>query len=877
MPTAGPAATAGEAAPPVTAYVGRPRLEAALRTHLLPGRGLLVLGDAGVGKSRLVGAVLPGALVTSVSTARFGSARDLVADLLAQVSDPPEVLLRVLRQGGAGSEESDLLTAAGRELARLSPHVVVEDAELLSDREALQLGTALEGSGVTWVLVCRRPLPGLDLPAVRVGPLEPDESDALVEALLPGASELLGATLRERVGGHPLQLELSARVLLEGGDLSVAEGRAQSMVPGWQSRLPTSLAEFAARRLALLPAAEREVLGTAAVLGDGLEPALLQHLAPHAARVLGGLEGRGLLRRVPSPSGEPALSFAHAVLREAAYADVDTGAKRRLHLAAAEWYAVLPVSQVLEAQADHLEAALLQGEADCDLVRRTVDAMALFARSIQAERPVVARDVVERALGYAAEHPRCAADTLPLLLSSSALAFTAGEDVRAVDVATQALALAESRGDRVAVAEAYLLAGQGITTADAALSLAHFDRAADLYRQLDDLAGEARTLAQRAILLQHQEGIPQQLAELERAYQVAVRSGDARLQSSTALDLALHHAICSGRHEHEAWVERVEHAARRDDLTVHPMLDLSLAALAFYGLDPQPAIPAAQAALSAGRQLGMRLVVMNAVTIVAGMATASGLLDEGRQVVLDLGRPLAATRPTPWFSLQLDLLEARREQRSGRVAEARALLDHVAGHELAQHAVLARDLGEARAWVALERGHFAEARALASQAAVACSDLGERVPSLRPRLVGLVAAVADGQTPALSDLAELRDLCRTTQLPVPAELAMRWIYVDELTRGWTVDLYGLSDVDVIEARALDLEIEALSQQRFDLLAEAAEVWAELGTTVWRARALLWHSELTGTPHPEATELLDVLRAPDDLEQELRGQVRGLRA
>jgi hypothetical protein len=55
------------------------------------------------------------------------------------------------------------------------------------------------------------------------------------------------------------------------------------------------------------------------------------------------------------------------------------------------------------------------------------------------------------------------------------------------------------------------------------------------------------------------------------------------------------------------------------------------------------------------------------------------------------------------------------------------------------------------------------------------------------------------------------------------------------------------------------------------------VWAELGTTIWRARALLWHSELTGSPTTEADEVLQALQSPDDVAELLRSQVRGLRS
>ena len=143
--------------------------------------------------------------------------------------------------------------------------------------------------------------------------------------------------------------------------------------------------------------------------------------------------------------------------------------------------------------------------------------------------------------------------------------------------------------------------------------------------------------------------------------------------------------------------------------------------------------------------------------------------------------------------------------------------------------------------------------------------------------MNLVASAAAGDTVPLGTIATLRQQSRETGLGTIAQLATRWLYVDELTRGWTVDLHGLLPCNVIECRALDLEIAALSNRDWPLLLRAAEVWAELGTTVWRARALLWHSELTGTPSPEADELLAAHQAPAYIAAMLRGQVRELRS
>ena len=100
--------------------------------------------------------------------------------------------------------------------------------------------------------------------------------------------------------------------------------------------------------------------------------------------------------------------------------------------------------------------------------------------------------------------------------------------------------------------------------------------------------------------------------------------------------------------------------------------------------------------------------------------------------------------------------------------------------------------------------------------------------------------------------------------------------LDDLLNGHVEVAGDLSEApDLIEARALDFDIAGLRGDRDKLLA-AAQEWAILGTNVFSARSLLWHTELTGTPHPEAEEILALLESPPGLAAHLRAQVAGRR-
>ena len=866
-----------------TPFVPRPGLERAFEAALDEGTGAQLVGEAGMGKTRLALHALEERphLVASCATLRVPTARDVLATLLQQAHPYPGDLVHLLRGGSAGPgstvDEQLLLRAAGQRIATLDPPVtlLVDDAELLEEADATTLAGVAATSGRPWLFVTRRALETLPLPVVEVPGLAPEEARGLLALHLPGAPDELAATVLERAGASPMLLEQCARLLLENGALQLVDGAVRVLSASRADDLPSSMRAFVSGRLDLLPPEEAELLGVAAVLGTRAELPLLQFLAGERASLLQSLVARGLLRPARDELGQDCLRFSHALVREGAYERVQLADRVATHRAAAEWYAVLPVSQVLESQAFHLEQAVQLQEPDCDLLRRTVEAMVLFARSIEEERTLVARQTLHRARALVESRLECVIDALDLDLALASVCFTAGREVESADAARRALELAEDRGDVRATAEAHLHLGRVVIDADPQRSLAELDRAAAAYAEAGDLGGEARVEIARGFVHQHDAGVAQQLAGLERSYHLAMRSADTRLQASCAQQLAMHHAFSTGRQAFEEWAERARDMSRRDDLGLEPRLQVALSALALYELDPVRGREAAHQALAAGRALGLRDAYANALIIAIDLAVLAGEAEETRSLLAE-GREFAATRPSPWWNLQYDLEEARLLSRAGDQDGAQRLLQRVAAHEMSANRVLQHDLAEARAWVALERGRFGEARALAAEAVAIDLETGERVPQLRPRLIELVATVAAGQNVALSTIADLRAMSRDTGLGTIAQLATRWLYVDELTRGWSIDLHMLQPCGVVECRALDLEIEAFRSRSWDVFLEAASVWAELGTTIWQARALLWHSELTGSPSPEADELLRVLQSPDDVAELLRSQVRGLR-
>ena len=117
---------------------------------------------------------------------------------------------------------------------------------------------------------------------------------------------------------------------------------------GADERLPETVQGIIAARIDLLPAAEKDLLQTAAVLGKvfwsdallsavGAEPGQL-------AEMLRALERKEFVRREhrSAVAGATQYAFVHALVRDAAYTLLPRPARAQRHLAAAEWIESLP-------------------------------------------------------------------------------------------------------------------------------------------------------------------------------------------------------------------------------------------------------------------------------------------------------------------------------------------------------------------------------------------------------------------------------------------------------------------------------------------------------------------------------------------------------
>ncbi|MFN2471802.1 MAG: AAA family ATPase [Gaiellaceae bacterium] len=167
-------------------------------------------------------------------------------------------------------------------------------------------------------------------------PFDDEATARLVLALLerPVLEAELQRALLERAAGNPLYAEEFVRMLKAGGTVD--------------AQLPETVQGIVSARIDVLPAREKEVVHAAAVLGKVFWSDALATLAGsepwQLAETLRALERKEFVRREhrSAVAGATQHAFVHALVRDAAYAQLPRGRRARLHLAAAEWIESLP-------------------------------------------------------------------------------------------------------------------------------------------------------------------------------------------------------------------------------------------------------------------------------------------------------------------------------------------------------------------------------------------------------------------------------------------------------------------------------------------------------------------------------------------------------
>jgi len=496
----------------LTRFVGRDaELEHLRRAQELAGSGrgqvAAIVGEAGVGKSRLVyeftrSPRLRHWLVLEIASVPYGRAtsyapvielleryfkvdeRDNLREIREKVTGKLLTLDRTLepalpalltlldvphddaawRALDPTERRQRTLDAVKRLLLRHAREqpllVIVEDLHWIDSETQALLDDLVKGLGSARLLlvVNYRPEYGHDwgrntyYSQTRVDPLARTSAEELLQALLGagGTLEEQKRLLIERTQGNPFFLEESVRALVETKGLVGEPGAYRLAGPTYRLQVPASVHAVLAARIDRIPAAEKRLLQAAAVIGNDVPFPILREIAdadePDLRRGLANLQAAGFLYEA-SLFPDLEYAFNHALTHEVAYGTLLQQQRRALHARIAEVLERLSgdrLAQHVERLAHHAFRGEVWDKATTHLRQAGLKAA---MRSAYGEALTCFEDAL-RALAHLPESRDAKIEAIDLRLDSRAALAPLGQYGQILDRMREAESLARELGDR---------------------------------------------------------------------------------------------------------------------------------------------------------------------------------------------------------------------------------------------------------------------------------------------------------------------------------------------------------------------------------------------------------------------------------------------
>ena len=609
-----------------TPFVGREaemtRLAEELATAISGRKARLVtlVGDAGVGKSRLIREFGSGASGTArVARGRclpygdgitFWPLGEVVREAAGIVSDDsPEAATAKIGSLVTGDERDaivDRVAAAlnlstaqfpvaelmwgGRrlleELAANQPLAMIIDDIHLAEPTFLDfldhLLEAVEDAPI--LLLCsarheiaeRHPewLAAHDSDTIQLTALTDSESGQIIGELLGSLEEAVRERITEASEGNPLYVEQIVSMLIETGEI-------QRGLEGWVARagsqgirIPPTVEALVAARLDALGQEERAVVEPAAVIGlsfpmDAVEELVEAAIREHLEADLATLIGKQLVRR--APGDEIVYRFGHQVIRDTAYGSLLKRVRAALHERFVVWAERVNKERGRETEFEeilgfHLEQAYRYrteiGVVDAEAVQvgeRAAEKLASAGRrALERGDLPAAISLLRRSVAIL---PRVARLRVELLVDLADALLQQGSFDDCGTVLVEATEIAAEIGSAELGARAHLIQ-VGLETfapgasGGAARALAEADKAVAILSRAGDEAGLARAWRLKM-------NATVQLGRLDEASEAAAEvvrhatlAGDQRLASRSAPAIA--YIVAHGPTSVEAGIEQIQ-------------------------------------------------------------------------------------------------------------------------------------------------------------------------------------------------------------------------------------------------------------------------------------------------------------------------------
>jgi class 3 adenylate cyclase/tetratricopeptide (TPR) repeat protein len=287
---------------------------------------------------------------------------------------------------------------------------------------------------------------------LRVEPLPPPDSQELLSVLLGDDSSLDGVKqlLLDRAEGNPLFLEQTVRALVETHALAGEPGAYRLTAPIQAIQVPASVQSLLAARIDRLPPEDKRLLQAAAVIGHDVPFTLLQAVAGEpehdVRRGLAHLQARGFVQET-SLFPDLEYTFRHALAQEVAYAALLQQHRRELHAR----IVVVIESLHTDRPAEHVERLAyhaVRGELWDKAVTYSREAAVRAAMRSAYRESMTSFEEALRALGRVPDSPAARAQAIDLRLDSRVVLAPLGEYDRILQYMQEAEVLARELGDQ---------------------------------------------------------------------------------------------------------------------------------------------------------------------------------------------------------------------------------------------------------------------------------------------------------------------------------------------------------------------------------------------------------------------------------------------
>jgi class 3 adenylate cyclase/predicted ATPase len=351
-------------------------------------RMVTVVGDAGLGKSRLIAeftaeqaeaaTVIRGRCLPYGEGITFWPLREAVRDAaLIDPNESPDLALPKLNQLVPDAEVagrlasaiglsvenypvSEITWAARKFLEGLATGrpvvMVIDDVQWASPTFLELIGSLIETVTDASVLLLCTSRPNL-LEAhpdwatdgtnrrIVLEPLTEADAGRVVQALLgdAGIPEKVQARIAQGASGNPLFVEQLLSMLIDQGRLLHSDGSWQVVGDLSQLDVPPTIQALLAARIDLLESGERAVIEPASVIGQTFARAAVTELAPEPIQAqidepLGALSRKQLIGLFTSPSEEDVnYRFPNILIRDAAYNGLLKRARAEFHERFVDW------------------------------------------------------------------------------------------------------------------------------------------------------------------------------------------------------------------------------------------------------------------------------------------------------------------------------------------------------------------------------------------------------------------------------------------------------------------------------------------------------------------------------------------------------------